>query len=114
MYGRTPLSCGPCPRGTERRRSGGRPPSGTCGGTRPCVGRDRADHLVGELFRCQVDDALARKAVVDLMTDRMHEVSLAKSDASVEEQWVVAVTWCLGNRLGCGVSKLRVVPDDER
>src|SRR5204862_144686 len=47
---------------------------------------DGADHLVGELLRRQVDDALAREAVVHLMADGVHQVRLAQAHPSVEEQ----------------------------
>src|ERR1700676_4015453 len=63
-------------------------------------GGDRADHLVGELFGCQVNDPLARKTVVYLVTYRMHEMGLAKPHAPVEEQRVVAVARSFCDRLG--------------
>src|SRR5260370_21085083 len=77
-------------------------------------GGDGADDLIGELLRSEVDDALAREAVVHLMADRVHEVSLAETHASIEEKRVVAVAPCLGDGLGCGMGELRVVPDHER
>src|SRR5437879_4128877 len=76
-------------------------------------GGDGTDDLVGELFRRQVDDALARKTVMDLMADGVHEVCFAESHTSIEEQRVVAVAWRFGNRLGSRVRELRVMPDHE-
>ena len=75
---------------------------------------DGADHLVGELLRRQVDDALAREAVVHLMADGVHQVRLAQAHAAVEEEWVVAVARCFGHGLGGRVGELGVVTDDER
>ena len=75
---------------------------------------DGADHLVGELLRRQVDDALAREAVVHLMADGVHQVRLAQAHAAVEEQRVVAVARCFGHGLGGRVGELGVVTDDER
>src|ERR1700682_3998957 len=77
-------------------------------------GRDRADHLVCELFGSEIHDALAREAVVNLMADGVHEVSLAQPHTSIKKEWVVAVARSFGDCLGSGMSELRVVPDDER
>src|ERR1700687_750039 len=77
-------------------------------------GRYGADHLIGELLGCQVHDPFARKAVVNLVADGVHEVGLSKSHASVEKQRVVAIPRSLSHGLGGGMSELRVVPDDER
>jgi len=74
---------------------------------------DGADDLIGELLRREVDNALPRKAVVDLVADRMHKVRLAKTDSAVEEQRVVAVARSLRDRLRGRMSKLRVVSDHE-
>ncbi len=76
-------------------------------------GRDRADDLVRELFRREVDDPLAREAVVNLVADGVHEVGFAESHASVEKQRVVAVARCFRDCLGGRVCELRVVPDHE-
>ena len=76
-------------------------------------GRDRADHLVGELLGRQIDDALAWKTVVNLMADGMHEVGLAQPHPSVEEERVVAVTWSLSDGFRGGVRELRVMTDHE-
>src|SRR6202165_2904395 len=62
-------------------------------------GGDRADHLIGELFGRQVDDALARESRVDLMSDRVHQVCLAETHAAIEEEWVIAVAWSFGDGL---------------
>ena len=76
-------------------------------------GGDGADDLVGELLRSEVDDALARKTVVDLVADGVHEVCLTESHTSIQEERVVAVAWSFGDCLGSSVRELRVVPDHE-
>src|SRR3982074_615568 len=48
------------------------------------------------------------------MADCMHEVRLAETHAAIQEKRVVAVARRLGNGLRRGVSKLRVVTDNER
>ena len=64
------------------------------------------DDLVGELLRREVNNALAREAVVDLVADCMHEVRLAQTDSSIEEQGVVAVAGSFRDGLGRRVSEL--------
>ena len=75
--------------------------------------RDRADDLVRELLGREIDDALAREALVHLVADGVHEVGLAETDASVEEQRVVAVAWSFRDRLGGRMRELRVMTDHE-
>ncbi len=77
-------------------------------------GGDRADDLVGELLGCEVDDSLARKAVMDFVADGVHEVGFAESHASVQEQRVVAVAGRFRDCLRGRMCELRVVPDHER
>ena len=74
---------------------------------------DGADHLVGELLRREVNDSLAREAVMHLMPDGVHQVCLAETYASVDEKWVVAVARRLGHGLRGCVRELRVVAHDE-
>src|ERR1700730_9739707 len=76
-------------------------------------GGDGADDLVGELLRGEVDNALAWKPVVHLMADCVHQVRLAETHASVEEQRVVAVARSFSDCFRGGMSELRVVTDDE-
>src|SRR5258707_15333926 len=49
-------------------------------------GSDRGDDLVGELLGREVDDSLARKSVMNLVADGVHEVGFAEAHASVEKQ----------------------------
>ena len=76
-------------------------------------GGDRADDLVRELLRREIDDPLARETVVDLVPDRVHQVGLAQAHTSIQEERVVAVARSLGHRLRRRVGELRVVTDDE-
>src|ERR1700730_1542785 len=76
-------------------------------------GGDGADHLVGELLRGEVDDALAWKTVVHLMADCVHQVGLTETHTSVQEQRVVAVAWSFRDSLRGRMGELRVVTDHE-
>src|SRR5260370_35683896 len=54
-------------------------------------GGDGADDLIGELLRSEVDDALAREAIVHLMPDRAPDWSLAQTQPYIEEKRALRV-----------------------
>src|SRR3981081_66515 len=74
---------------------------------------DGADHLIGELLRGEVDNPLAWKPAVDLMADCVHQVRLAETHTSVQEQRVVAVAGSFSDSLRGRMGELRVVTDHE-
>ena len=74
----------------------------------------RVDHVVRELLAGDVADGGLRRAALDLVADRLHQVSLAHADAAVEEERVVGLGRALGHGLAGGVGKLVAAADDER
>jgi hypothetical protein len=52
----------------------------------------RRDELIREAFRRHVQDARVRPCFEHAMTDRIHQVCLAETDATVNEQWIVTRT----------------------
>ena len=73
----------------------------------------RIDQLIGECFGRNIPDGLLRLCCDDVAGDRMHQVRLAKSRASVDKQRVVhpAGRFCYGN---CRrMRKLIIGSDDE-
>src|SRR5271166_5526581 len=80
---------------------------------RHLVVAQRVDHVVGELLAGGVADGGLRQAALDLVSDGLHEVSLAHADAAVEEQRVVGLGGPLGDGLAGGVGELVAAADDE-
>ena len=73
----------------------------------------RADHLVGELFRGDVADVGDGLTALYLVSDGMHQMCLAHADAAVEKQRIVGLgrTLCDSQRGRAG--ELIAVADDE-
>ncbi len=60
-----------------------------------------------------VADGGLRQAALDLVTNGLHEMSLAHAHAAVEEERIVSLGRTLGDRLAGGVGKLIAAADDE-
>src|SRR6266851_9948816 len=74
----------------------------------------RVDHLVGELLTGYVADRRLRHPPLDLVPDRLHQVSLAHPDAAVQKQRVIGLRRPFRHRLAGGVRELVPAADHER
>ncbi len=75
---------------------------------------DRVDHLVGELLAADVADGSMRLSALHVVTDRMHQVGLAHSNAAIEEQRVVGLRGPFCDGLCCSGRELIPTPNHER
>ena len=73
----------------------------------------RLHHVADEALAVHVGDARIRVARADRMADRMHEVRLAETDATVDEQRVVGLAGILPDLLRRGLRELVALADDE-
>ena len=75
---------------------------------------DGVDHLVHESLGRDVSERPVSIVPEDVLTDRMHQMRLAQSDATVDEQRVVRAGRCFGDRPAGRVGELIRRSDDER
>jgi hypothetical protein len=75
---------------------------------------DRADVVVGELLRRDVENLEVLSVLLDEMPDRLHQVGLAQADAAMQEKRIVGPRRRVRHRLRRGMRELIVHPDDER
>ena len=73
----------------------------------------RVDHLVGEFLAGHVADGHLRLALLDLMSDGLHQVGLAHADAAVQEERVVGLGRPLRHRARRRMRKLVARADDK-
>src|SRR6202012_3465692 len=71
------------------------------------------DHLVGELLARDVADGRLRLTALYLVPDSVHEVRLAETDATVEEERVVGLRRAFGDRFCRGPGELVSGAGDE-
>ena len=75
---------------------------------------DGGDHFVGEFFGADVGEAQRGIAPLERVADGLHQVRLAESHTTVEEERVVGFGGLLGDGDGRGVRELVRGADDER
>ena len=61
---------------------------------------DGVNQLIGEIFGGDIEQLRARIVGNDVMTDGVHQVRLAQTDAAVKEQRVICIGRQFGNRKG--------------
>ena len=74
---------------------------------------DGVDHLVHESLGRDVGELQVAIVPQHVMTDRVHQVRLAETDAAVDEQRVVGSRRCFGDRATGRVRELIRGSDDE-
>ena len=74
---------------------------------------DGVDELVGELLAAEIDDAGTLLHREDVVADRLEEVGLAETAATIDEEGVVGPGRGVGDGLGGGVCELVVGADNE-
>src|SRR5215469_11573441 len=75
---------------------------------------NRIDELIDEQFTRDVYDLHIFLLRPDVLTNRLHQVRLAKTDPTVNEQWVVRARRCLRDGEARGMCNFVVRTDHER
>ena len=77
------------------------------------LGPERSHELKHELLRREVDDPLARLALLDMQGNGMHQMRLAQADAAVEEKRVEGNALSLRHPACRGIGQLVRLADNE-
>ena len=77
------------------------------------AGLDGVDELVDERVAREIEDAVVRQPLEDLLADCLEQMRLAESNAAMDEERVVGLPRELRHREGGGVGEAVRVADDE-
>ena len=75
---------------------------------------ERVNHLIGELLAGDIADSRLGQSPLDFVSDGLHQVSFAHTDATIEEKRVIGFGRTLRHRLASRMRELISAANDER
>src|SRR5206468_4138917 len=75
---------------------------------------DRVDELIDEQLTRDINHLHVFSLRPDILADRLHQMRLAKADATINEQWIVRARWRLRDGKTGRVRDFVIRADDER